>query len=60
MGTDLDAQLERATTLLETECGDDEACWDRALGAAAGAIEAAYGEYTESLESMGVNPKPVC
>jgi hypothetical protein len=60
MGTDLDAQLERATALLGAECGEDEACWDRALEAATGAIEAAYGEYTESLESMGVNPKPVC
>ena len=60
MGGDLDAQLERAGTLLEAECGDDEACWDRAREAAAGAIEAAYGAYTESLESMGVNPKPVC
>lgn len=60
MGDDLDAQLERAEALLEAECGADEACCDRALEAAAGAIEAAYGAYTESLESMGVNPKPVC
>ena len=28
--------------------------------AASGAIQAAYDEYTERLESMGVNPKPVC
>jgi len=60
MGDDLDAQLERAEALLEAECGDDEACWQRALNAANGAIEAAYDAYTESLESMGVNPKPVC
>ena len=60
MGDDLDAQLERASDLLEAECGDDEACWEDALSAASGAIEAAYGEYTEALESMGVNPKPVC
>ncbi len=60
MGDDLDAQLDRAKTLLEAECGDDGACWQQALDAANGAIEAAYGAYTESLESMGVDPKPVC
>ncbi|QLD87712.1 rubrerythrin family protein [Natronomonas salina] len=60
MGDDLDAQLERATDLLEAECGDDDDCWNRAEEAASGAIQAAYDEYTERLESMGVNPKPVC
>ncbi|MFO7926550.1 MAG: rubrerythrin family protein [Halobacteriota archaeon] len=60
MGDDLDAQMARARELLEGECGDDEACWERALEAATGAIESAYDEYTEALESMGVNPKPVC
>ena len=60
MGDDLDAQMERAKSLLAAECGDDDACWDRALEAANGAIEAAYDEYTDALESMGVNPKPVC
>lgn len=60
MGEDLDAQLERATDLLEAECGDDDDCWARAEEAAGGAIQAAYDEYTERLESMGVNPKPVC
>lgn len=60
MGEDLDAQLERAIEYLEAECGDDEDCWSRALSAATGAIEAAYDGYVESLESLGVNPKPVC
>jgi hypothetical protein len=60
MSGDLEAQLERATDLLEAECGDDEECWERAQEAATGAIQAAYEEYTERLESMGVNPKPVC
>ena len=60
MGEDLDAQLERATDRLAAECGDDEGCWERAEEAAAGAVQAAYDEYTERLESMGVNPKPVC
>ncbi|MDJ1432974.1 rubrerythrin family protein [Halostagnicola sp. A-GB9-2] len=58
-GGDLDEQLERVTDLLEAVCnGEDD--WDRAEEAATGAIEAAYGEYVESLEAMGANPKPVC
>jgi hypothetical protein len=60
MGDDLDAQLERATDLLESLCGDNDECWERAETAASGAIQAAYAEYTERLEGMGVNPKPVC
>lgn len=60
MGDDLDAQLERATDLLAEACGDDEDCWERADEAASDAIQTAYDEYTERLESMGVNPKPVC
>ena len=60
MGDDLDAQLSRAAALLDAECGDDDERWNRALEAANGAIEAAYDEYTDALESMGVNPKPVC
>lgn len=59
MGDDLDAQLERGLALLESCCETDE---DRAhaLEAASGAIQAAYEEYTDRLEGMGVNPKPVC
>lgn len=56
---DLDDQLTRATELLEQRCDTDEE-WERALDAASTAIGAAYDEYTERLESMGVNPKPVC
>ncbi|PGF15834.1 rubrerythrin family protein [Natrinema sp. CBA1119] len=58
-GEDLDDQLERAKTLLETVCDSDED-WDRAQEAASGAIQAAYEEYVETLEGMGANPKPVC
>jgi rubrerythrin len=59
MGADLDAQLERATSLLAYRCDSDDD-WDAALAAASEAIQAAYDEYTERLEGMGVNPKPVC
>ncbi|WP_327050611.1 rubrerythrin family protein [Halomicrococcus gelatinilyticus] len=56
---DLDEQRERALAVLADRCEGDED-WERARDAATGAIEAAYDEYTRSLESMGVNPKPVC
>jgi hypothetical protein len=33
---------------------------DAAETAAGAVVEAAYDEYVETLESLGVNPKPVC
>ncbi|MFW5956088.1 MAG: rubrerythrin family protein [Halorhabdus sp.] len=59
IGDDLDPQLQRVSDLLEARCEDDED-WERAAAAADGAIQTAYRAYTEALESMGVNPKPVC
>ncbi|MFC3477885.1 rubrerythrin family protein [Halobacterium litoreum] len=56
---DLDDQRERALSLLDSVCNSDDD-WDEAKDAADGAIQAAYDEYTEQLEAMGVNPKPVC
>ena len=56
---DLEGQLDAARDLLKTVC-EDEDDWHAAKAAADGAIQAAYDEYTEQLESMGVNPKPVC
>lgn len=57
--SDLEEQLDRAGALVEAYC-DTEGETDRALEAASDAIQTAYEEYTEQLESMGVNPKPVC
>jgi rubrerythrin len=59
LGGDVEDQLDRAAELIETVCEHDEDV-DRALQAASEAIQAAYDEYIDSLESMGVNPKPVC
>ncbi|MWG34856.1 rubrerythrin family protein [Halomarina oriensis] len=59
MNSDLEGQLDRALSLLDSCCERDED-WDRAADAASGAIQAAYEEYTDRLEGMGVNPKPVC
>jgi len=59
IGADVDDQVERGRDLLNEVCEDD-ADWERAREAASGAIQAAYDEYTNTLEGMGVNPKPVC
>jgi rubrerythrin len=59
LGDDLDGQIERGTELLGEVCESEED-WETALESASGAIQTAYDEYTETLEEMGVNPKPVC
>lgn len=59
LAADLEGQADRALALLAEHC-TDEADWERAGAAAGRAIQAAYEEYTETLEGMGVNPKPVC
>ncbi|MGB9964334.1 rubrerythrin family protein [Halobacterium hubeiense] len=59
LNDDLDDQRDRALALLETVCETDDD-WQTAKDAADEAIQAAYDEYTEQLEAMGVNPKPVC
>ena len=58
-GDDYETTREEALAALAEHCdGADD--WERAQAAATGAIEAAYEEYVETLESLGVNPKPVC
>ncbi|WP_253737191.1 transcription antitermination protein [Halohasta salina] len=59
LGGDVDDQIDRGAELIEAVCGTDDER-EAARAAASEAIQAAYDEYTESLESMGVNPKPVC
>ncbi len=48
-----------ALDALANACGD-ETDWDSAQAAATDVVEAAYDEYFETLEELGVNPKPVC
>ncbi|MFC6721527.1 rubrerythrin family protein [Halobacteriaceae bacterium SHR40] len=50
---------EEALSALEAVC-DSEEEWDRAVSAATAVVEAAYDEYFETLEELGMNPKPVC
>ncbi len=52
-------ELDAALDLLETVCTSD-AEWERASDAAAAVLSAAYDDYVETLEGMGVKPKNVC
>lgn len=48
-----------AIDLLASVC-ESEDDWERAEDAAVGTIDAAYAEYVDALESMGVDAKSVC
>ncbi|WP_321169883.1 hypothetical protein [Salinigranum rubrum] len=48
-----------AESLLDEACADDDA-WEAARAGADEVIEAAYADYVETLESMGIKPKNVC
>jgi len=58
-GDDYEETRSDALEALEIAC-DSPDDWDRAEAAATGAVGAAYDEYFETLEALGVNPKPVC
>lgn len=54
-----DELVESGADLLADRCAGD-ADRERAREAADEAIERAYEEYADSLEGMGIDPKPVC
>jgi len=58
-GDDYEATRKAALDALESVCASD-ADWESAQAATAATIGAAYDEYFETLEALGVNPKPVC
>jgi len=58
-GSDVEALREEAAELLDAVCEDDDD-WDAAEAVAIEVIATAYDEYFETLEDLGVNPKPVC
>ncbi|NHN46228.1 rubrerythrin family protein [Halostella sp. JP-L12] len=58
-GSDLEDRWSGGLDALEEVCESDDDR-ERATEAASGAIQAAYDDYVEKLEAMGVNPKPVC
>lgn len=56
---DVDGHLDATADLLEDAC-DSESDWDAATAAASAVVEAAYDDYVDTLEAMGVQPKNVC
>ncbi|MBX0295787.1 rubrerythrin family protein [Haloarcula nitratireducens] len=58
-GNDVEVLREEVDDLLDETC-EDEHDWDTAEAAAVEVVSAAYEDYFETLEDLGVNPKPVC
>ncbi len=52
-------ELDRGLELLDEVC-TDESDWERARMVADYVIDIAYDEYADSLEGLGLDPKPVC
>jgi len=58
-GSEVEALREDAADLLDETCeGDDD--WAAAESAAIDVVAAAYDDYVETLNELGVNPKDVC
>lgn len=56
---DTESDSAAAADLLASVCESDDE-WERAEDAAVGAIDAAYEEYVDALNEMGVDAKSVC
>jgi hypothetical protein len=56
---DYDDHLDAVAAALDDACKNDRQ-WEEAKTAADAVLEAAYDDYVETLESMGVKPKNVC
>lgn len=57
VSADYDDYLDDAGDALAASASDD---WETAREAAGAAVQADYDDYFETLDAMGVNPKPVC
>ncbi|MDY6819047.1 MAG: rubrerythrin family protein [Halobacteriales archaeon] len=57
--TELEDERDRLLGALAGACETD-ADWEQALEAARAVVDAAYDEYVETLEGMGIKVKPVC
>jgi hypothetical protein len=53
-----DDQVEAGAGVVVEVCAGDDV--ERSAAAADAAIQAAYDEYAETLEGLGIDPKPVC
>ena len=51
--------VETGAELLENQC-DGEDDWERATEVAEDVVQIAYDDYAETLQGMGLDPKPIC
>jgi hypothetical protein len=52
-------RIDEAAAVLDEVCaGEDD--WDVAEAAAIAVVDAAYAEYVDALDALGIDPKPVC
>ncbi|UPV73215.1 rubrerythrin family protein [Halorussus limi] len=56
--SDTQAGVSTGTDLLAAHCDGDE--WERARETAERTVQIAYDEYAETLQGMGLDPKPIC
>jgi hypothetical protein len=57
--SETEESLETGLELLAERCESDEE-WEQARGPAEYAIQVAYDDYADSLEGLGIDPKPLC
>ncbi|WP_222919979.1 rubrerythrin family protein [Natrinema sp. SYSU A 869] len=57
--TETAAQGDRAAELLADVCAESED-WERVRAVAEDVIETAYDAYADSLDDLGLDPKPIC
>jgi hypothetical protein len=55
----IESDHDRVITALDSTC-ESAAAWEHAQSSADAVIEAAYDEYVDSLNQMGIKPKNVC
>lgn len=57
--TETEARIDDGLDLLGTLCETDED-WERAQAVAEYVVQVAYDDYADSLQGMGLDPKPIC
>ena len=57
--SDLESERDRVVDALDATCDTDDE-WTAARDAAEAVVAAAYDDYVQTLESMGIKPKNVC
>jgi hypothetical protein len=57
--TETEDRIDEGLDLLDALCATDED-WERAHAVAEYVVQVSYDDYADSLEGMGLDPKPIC